>query len=170
MASRLEYLIDVLKSEQGLTELEIPEKVEEQEVLYRALQKCPLSGTNDSRLSLPTRPLFTRKTSRKRSCRLERLDSHSAQSLPVARDITRLAVDAIVNAANSKLLGCFVPNHSCIDNAIHTAAGVELRLPVMSSCRSKEGMKLQVRQKSPRPTTYLLAMSFIQWDPLSMKK
>ena len=41
---------------------------------------------------------------------------------------TRLAVDAIVNAANSKLLGCFVPNHSCIDNAIHTAAGVELRL------------------------------------------
>ena len=43
-------------------------------------------------------------------------------------DITRLAVDAIVNAANSKLLGCFVPNHSCIDNAIHTAAGVELRL------------------------------------------
>ena len=38
MASRLEYLIDVLKSEQGLTELEIPEKVEEQEVLYRALQ------------------------------------------------------------------------------------------------------------------------------------
>lgn len=38
MASRLEYLIDVLKSEQVLTELEIPEKVEEQEVLYRALQ------------------------------------------------------------------------------------------------------------------------------------
>jgi len=43
-------------------------------------------------------------------------------------DITRLAVDAIVNAANSKLLSCFVPNHSCIDNAIHTATGVELRL------------------------------------------
>ena len=38
-------------------------------------------------------------------------------------DITLLAVDAIVNAANSKLLGCFVPNHSCIDNAIHTATG-----------------------------------------------
>ena len=66
MASRLEYLIDVLKSEQGLTELEIPEKVEEQEVLYRGSSKCPLSGTNDSRLSLPTRPLFTRKTSRKK--------------------------------------------------------------------------------------------------------
>lgn len=42
-------------------------------------------------------------------------------------DITRLEVDAIVNAANSKLLGCFVPGHHCIDNAIHTFAGVQLR-------------------------------------------
>ena len=42
-------------------------------------------------------------------------------------DITRLEVDAIVNAANSALLGCFVPLHSCIDNAIHSAAGLQLR-------------------------------------------
>ena len=43
-------------------------------------------------------------------------------------DITTLAVDAIVNAANSKLLGCFIPGHHCIDNAIHTFAGMQLRL------------------------------------------
>lgn len=43
-------------------------------------------------------------------------------------DITTLAADAIVNAANSKLLGCFVPHHPCIDNAIHSAAGIQLRL------------------------------------------
>lgn len=43
-------------------------------------------------------------------------------------DITRLQVDAIVNAANSSLLGCFVPMHRCIDNAIHSAAGLQLRL------------------------------------------
>lgn len=42
-------------------------------------------------------------------------------------DITRLAADAIVNAANSELLGCFVPCHGCIDNAIHSAAGIQLR-------------------------------------------
>ena len=42
-------------------------------------------------------------------------------------DITRLAVDAIVNAANSALLGCFQPLHYCIDNAIHTYAGLDLR-------------------------------------------
>lgn len=42
-------------------------------------------------------------------------------------DITRLAVDAIVNAANSQMLGCFVPMHACIDNCIHTFAGTGLR-------------------------------------------
>lgn len=43
-------------------------------------------------------------------------------------DITTLRCDAIVNAANSQMLGCFCPNHGCIDNAIHTFAGVQLRL------------------------------------------
>lgn len=43
-------------------------------------------------------------------------------------DITTLRCDAIVNAANSALLGCFCPNHGCIDNAIHTWAGIQLRL------------------------------------------
>lgn len=42
-------------------------------------------------------------------------------------DITRLRVDAIVNAANAQMLGCFHPLHRCIDNAIHSAAGVQLR-------------------------------------------
>ncbi len=43
-------------------------------------------------------------------------------------DITRLSVDAIVNAANSQMLGCFQPLHTCIDNIIHSKAGVQLRL------------------------------------------
>ena len=42
-------------------------------------------------------------------------------------DITRLKVDAIVNAANSQMLGCWAPLHNCIDNCIHSAAGVQLR-------------------------------------------
>ena len=42
-------------------------------------------------------------------------------------DITRLRAEAIVNAANSALLGCFYPCHGCIDNAIHSAAGIQLR-------------------------------------------
>jgi len=42
-------------------------------------------------------------------------------------DITTLQVDTIVNAANQQMLGCFHPNHRCIDNAIHTFAGIQLR-------------------------------------------
>ena len=51
-------------------------------------------------------------------------------------DITRLRVDAIVNAANSQMLGCFVPMHTCIDNCIHTFAGASILLPGSSSARS----------------------------------
>lgn len=57
-------------------------------------------------------------------------------------DITRLAVDAIVNAANSQMLGCFVPMHTCIDNCIHTFAGVQLRAECsrqMNQLRIKNG-------------------------------
>ena len=43
-------------------------------------------------------------------------------------DITTLKIDAIVNAANSSLRGCFIPCHSCVDNIIHSVSGIQLRL------------------------------------------
>ena len=58
-------------------------------------------------------------------------------------DITTLRVDAIVNAANSGMTGCWQPCHSCIDNCIHTFAGVRLR----SACDA-----LMKRQGHPEPT------------------
>lgn len=58
-------------------------------------------------------------------------------------DITTLRCDAIVNAANSDMTGCYIPNHRCIDNAIHTFAGVELRL----TCA-----ELMEQQGYPEPT------------------
>lgn len=57
-------------------------------------------------------------------------------------DITRLGVDAIVNAANDQMLGCFWPMHNCIDNCIHTFAGIQLRLECdrqMQSLRHRYG-------------------------------
>ncbi len=57
-------------------------------------------------------------------------------------DITRLAVDAIVNAANAQMLGCFIPMHTCIDNCIHTSAGIQLRAECarqISELRNKYG-------------------------------
>ncbi len=56
-------------------------------------------------------------------------------------DITTLKCDGVVNAANSQMLGCFCPNHGCIDNAIHTFAGVQLR----SECA--EIMKKQAHEE-----------------------
>lgn len=50
-------------------------------------------------------------------------------------DITTLRCGAIVNAANSSLLGCFIPGHHCIDNAIHTFSGVQLRLACAETYR-----------------------------------
>ena len=58
-------------------------------------------------------------------------------------DITTLKCDAIVNAANSGMSGCYIPNHRCIDNAIHTFAGVELRL----ACE-----EMMEQQGYPEPT------------------
>lgn len=58
-------------------------------------------------------------------------------------DITTLKCDTIVNAANSGMTGCYIPNHRCIDNAIHTYAGVQLRL----ACA-----KLMQEQGTPEPT------------------
>ena len=43
-------------------------------------------------------------------------------------DITTLRCDAIVNAANSGMTGCYVPNHKCIDNCIHSFSGIQLRM------------------------------------------
>lgn len=58
-------------------------------------------------------------------------------------DITTLEVDAIVNAANSQMMGCFIPHHACIDNAIHSQAGLQLRL----ACQH-----LMAEQGHPEPT------------------
>lgn len=57
-------------------------------------------------------------------------------------DITKLNADAIVNAANTAMLGCFCPNHACIDNCIHTFAGVQVRLDcndIMKGGQTKNG-------------------------------
>lgn len=53
-------------------------------------------------------------------------------------DITTLNADAIVNAANSAMLGCFRPLHNCIDNAIHSAAGIQVRLDCNAVMRGRE--------------------------------
>ena len=69
-------------------------------------------------------------------------------------DITRLEVGAIVNAANSQMLGCFVPCHRCIDNAIHSAAGMQLR-EECSQIMSRRRMKYGRNYEEPTGTATL---------------
>ena len=64
-------------------------------------------------------------------------------------DITRIAADAIVNAANSQMLGCFIPMHTCIDNCIHTYAGVQLREECSRRMRS---LRLEFGDDYEQPT------------------
>ncbi|MSA71924.1 protein-ADP-ribose hydrolase [Holdemania massiliensis] len=56
-------------------------------------------------------------------------------------DITQIQADAIVNAANHTLLGCFIPHHGCIDNAVHSCAGVQLRLACHDFMEKQEALE-----------------------------
>ena len=75
-------------------------------------------------------------------------------------DITTLKCDAIVNAANSQMLGCFCPNHGCIDNAIHTFSGVQLRLKcaeiMQNQGKDEETGKAKITPAYNLPCKYIL--------------
>ena len=75
-------------------------------------------------------------------------------------DITTLAVDAIVNAANSGMTGCYIPCHGCIDNAIHTYAGIQLRLEcarIMAGQRGEEPVgQAKITKAYNLPCRYVL--------------
>ena len=75
-------------------------------------------------------------------------------------DITTLQCDGIVNAANSGLLGCFYPNHRCIDNAIHTYAGVQLRLAcarlMNAQGQAEDAGKAEITPAFNLPSRYVL--------------
>lgn len=119
------YLIKKLLQENSqYQDIEIPQNAEAQKLLLRALfnvrQPQPIS---------PQFKLIEDIYLREENAQKGIMDSKSLSGKIAVwqGDITRLKVDAIVNAANSGLTGCYIPNHNCIDNTIHTYAGIELR-------------------------------------------
>ena len=81
--------------------------------------------------------------------------SHSEKIAIWKGDITRLEVDAIVNAANSQMLGCFIPMHACIDNCIHSFAGIQLRMECdqkMKRLRERYGSRYEQPTSVPMLT------------------
>ena len=131
--NRLDFLIDYLINEDPqYSEMRIPEDLQGKRDLFRALRNV--------REPKPVSEEFLRLQDEELQAQLQEkgiVELDAVQQLSIINsqfsillwqgDITRLRVDAIVNAANAQMLGCFHPLHKCIDNAIHSAAGVQLR-------------------------------------------
>ncbi len=125
---RLEYLVEAFKEDSGeYRNLQTPDDTAGRQRILRSLMNIRMPKAIPEKV-LDVQDAYLKKRAQEKG--IVTLDE-----IPVLRDglsiwqgdITRLAVDAIVNAANSQMLGCFVPMHTCIDNCIHTYAGVQLR-------------------------------------------
>ena len=141
---RLDFLIRCLLNEkEEYRDIEVPADKREKQRLLRSLMNVrpPVPASDEF---LKVQDAYLRERLEERGVtKLEDLTPVQPGLYLWQGDITTLAVDAIVNAANSQMLGCFVPCHGCIDNAIHTYAGVQLRL---------ECAKLMTAQGKEEPT------------------
>ena len=125
---RLEYLIHYLLAErEEYRDVALPAGPAEKRRLLRALVNVRPPEPLDQTFYQVQDAYLQQELRRKGVTRLSDLEPVRPGLYLWQGDITTLAVDAIVNAANSAMLGCFVPCHGCIDNAIHTAAGFQLR-------------------------------------------
>ena len=125
---RLDYLVEEFKTDSvRYKDLTTPSDTEGKRQLLRSLMNIRMPGEMDESV-LEIQDDYLQE-------RIRENGIVELSDIPEIRDgisiwqgdITRLRVDAIVNAANSQMLGCFVPMHTCIDNCIHTFAGIQLR-------------------------------------------
>lgn len=123
------FLIKKLLSEQPkYADMQIPENTDEQKRLLCSLFNIRMPEPVSEEFLQVQDEYLQEETARKGITTLASLQPVQDGIYLWQGDITTFQCDAIVNAANSKLLGCFCPCHGCIDNAIHTFAGVGLRL------------------------------------------
>ena len=122
------YLIKSLLAEQPrYRNIEIPTDIQGQKDLLRSLMNIRMPApVSDEHIEIESEYL-KEETAAKGVTRLADLTPVEEEIYLWQGDITTLACDAIVNAANSQMLGCFQPLHNCIDNCIHTFAGLRLR-------------------------------------------
>lgn len=120
---RLTYLVKYLLEEINL-DRDIPQNQDELFQLYRSLVNIREAKPIAQEFLNIQDDMLQEENQRKG---IVSFDNMKEQIIVWKGDITRLKVDAIVNAANNQMEGCFVPGHHCIDNAIHTYAGVQLR-------------------------------------------
>lgn len=140
---RIYLLKTLLAEQQEYSSIEIPVSEQEQKMLLRALFNVRMPKSV-SREFLEIQDAYLQEEIRQKGI------TDLADLKPVQDglylwqgDITTLRCDGIVNAANSGMTGCYIPNHRCIDNCIHSFAGVQLRL----ACG-----ELMEKQRHPEPT------------------
>lgn len=127
-AERRIYLIKELLNEQPqYRNMNIPENSEEQRRLLRSLMNVRLAAPITDEFAVIQDEYLSEELNRKGITDIKELTPLKDGIYVWQGDITRLRAGAIVNAANSGMTGCYQPCHACIDNCIHTYAGIQLR-------------------------------------------
>ena len=154
---RLDYLVEAFKADAvEYQDLRTPADTESRQRLLRSLMNVRMPRPMAKDILLVQDEYLKERAEERGIVPLARIPSIAeslGRKLPFADtlslwqgDITCLAVDAIVNAANSQMLGCFQPCHSCIDNCIHSYAGIQLRAEChrqMQVLRSRYGREYE---------------------------
>ncbi|MBR1855524.1 MAG: protein-ADP-ribose hydrolase [Oribacterium sp.] len=150
-AEKRKYLIKTLLAEQpGYKDMEIPEDAEEQKRLLRSLFNVRMPGKINGDFLKVQDEYLQEATKEKGITELNYLQPIQDGIYLWQGDITTLRCDAIVNAANSGMTGCYQPCHNCIDNCIHTYAGIQLR-NVCADIMEKQGYEESTGQAKITP-------------------
>ena len=150
----------LLKEHPENLKIKIPSGEQEQKALLRSLFniRMPLPAAEEL---LTIQDAYLREETHQKGITIaEHLQPMQPELYLWRGDITSLKCDGIVNAANSRMLGCFVPCHGCIDNAIHTYAGTQLRMEcarIMAGQRKEEATgKAKITKAYNLPCRYVL--------------
>lgn len=125
---RLFLIKRLLKEQPRYSNIQIPVGTDEQKAMLRSLMNIRMPGTMDEDFLSVQDEYLRQINAEKGVVTLSDMEEIQQDIYIWKGDITRLKVGAIVNAANSGMTGCYQPCHNCIDNCIHTYAGIQLRL------------------------------------------
>ena len=149
-SERLDYLVEAfIEDSKEYGDLRIPNDPEEKRKILRSLMNIRMPSSMSEEVLSVQDDYLTERNREKGIVTLNDIPEIKDGLSIWQGDITRLEVDAIVNAANSQMLGCFVPMHSCIDNCIHSFAGIQLR----NECNEKmKAKRIQYGEDYEQPT------------------
>ena len=166
---QLEFLINYLLDERSES-IDIPKTFSEKRNLLRSLMNMRRPSNISEEFLRIQDEFLSRETANKNLTSVEDISLSSGKIMLWQGDITTLSADAIVNAANSKLLGCFIPMHNCIDNIIHSASGLQLREEcnrmIMLQGGDEDVGKAKITNAYNLPSKYVVHMNVMVNIPL----